>query len=57
MAAAVDIESPTLSPRDVERMDTIESEGNLFSPVNDVEVDAAPLTSKVGNYGNHKHLQ
>jgi hypothetical protein len=46
MAAAVDIASPEISPREQEKMDVAE-EGNLFSPGNDVEVDAAPLSSKV----------
>ena len=45
MAAAVDIASPEISPREQEKMDIAE-EGNLFSPGNDVEVDAAPLSSK-----------
>lgn len=43
MAAAVDIPSPGNSPR--EQDDDID--GNLFSPANDIEVDASPLTSKV----------
>ena len=46
MAAAVDIASPEISPREQEKMDIAE-EGNLFSPGNDVEVDAVPLSSKV----------
>lgn len=47
MAAAVDLASPEISPRDQEKMD-VADEGNLFSPGNDVEADAGPLSSKVG---------
>ena len=43
MAAAVDMPTPGTSPREQEE----DVEGNLFSPANDVEVDASPLTSKV----------
>lgn len=55
MAAAVDIASSEISPREQEKMDVTE-EGNLFSPGNDLEVDAAPLSSKVDvKYSSHKH--
>ena len=50
MAAAVDMPSPAISPRDLE-LDTAEDpEGNLFTPGHDIEVDASPLTSKVFIY-------